>query len=61
MIPNAFNTPRLCMLTGEIRPLPKHPNVNQFTKPTTAFKKSGIVIPKLADYDNRRTIRKAAI
>lgn len=61
MIQNVFNTPGLCVISGNIRPVPKTTNANQFTKPTTAFAKSGIVIPKLGDYDKRKAMRRAAI
>lgn len=57
---NAFS-PGFCTLTGQQRISPKLPNANQFTKPTTAYCKYGIVIPQQADADRRQTFRKSTI
>ena len=61
MIANVFNTPRLCAVTGSIRPAPKLKTVKQNTKPTTAFHRHGIAIPQKEDADKRQTFRKASI
>lgn len=72
MIANAFNTKNLCCVTGNIlqRDTKQTPYARHVQKLQTAadrkakaieFAKSGIVIPKLGDYDNRRGMRKAAI
>lgn len=73
MICNAFNTPRLCMLTGDIKPLSqlkptwKETQIfNLATKDREALAlKSNptgqITIGKQADTDKRQKMRKAVI
>lgn len=71
MIANAFNTPRLCMISGSIKPF----SLKATPKETQLFAKSkserekivladasnGIYIPTKADTDRRATFSKAAI
>jgi hypothetical protein len=72
-VPNAFNTPRLCMLTGDIKPLGQlKPNwketqlSNQAAKDREALALKNhinayITIGKKADSDKRHAMKKASI
>lgn len=72
-VPNAFNTPRLCILTGDIKPLgqlkPSWKETQQFNltakgREALALKSNPsayITIGKQADTDKRRAMSKASI
>jgi hypothetical protein len=72
-VPNAFNTPRLCMLTGDIKPIHQTKpswkdtqllNLAAKDRKALALKSNPaahITIGKQADTDKRRAMSKAAI